>query len=241
MSSSVSLDQLLELLEARTLAELYARTNRLVRALGFDHFIYGLRMTLGTGRYHDVVISGYPAAWRTLYEEKQLVHEDPTVMLARQSVIPIIWNEDLFRRHERMSILEESRRFGLNCGITIPLRTEGRDTGLFSVACGKEERLRAVDSTRVAACQLLGTFVHEAGRKLIAKPTLPVDVPKLTAREHECLRWSAQGKSSWEIAQIIRASERTVNFHIANVLRKLDVSNRRQAVAKSLAVGLIQV
>ena len=63
----------------------------------------------------------------------------------------------------------------------------------------------------------------------------------LTLREKECLTWAAAGKSSWDIANIVALSERTVNFHIGNVIKKLDVSSRSQAVARALAVGLIKV
>jgi DNA-binding CsgD family transcriptional regulator len=50
----------------------------------------------------------------------------------------------------------------------------------------------------------------------------------LTPRELETMKWVRMGKSSWEIAVILDISERTVNFHIANCLKKLDVINRAQ-------------
>ncbi len=46
---------------------------------------------------------------------------------------------------------------------------------------------------------------------------------------------------SWEISQILSVSERTVVFHIGNACRKLQVSNRRQAVARGISLGLFQL
>ncbi len=61
----------------------------------------------------------------------------------------------------------------------------------------------------------------------------------LNEREIECLTWSARGKTSPEIAQIINISKRTVNFHIENACRKLNVSTRTEAVVKATSGRLI--
>ncbi len=60
----------------------------------------------------------------------------------------------------------------------------------------------------------------------------------LTAREVEVLRLVAQGKSSKEIADALVLSVRTVDRHISNIYRKIDVSGRVQAAAYALDHGL---
>jgi LuxR family transcriptional activator of bioluminescence operon len=62
---------------------------------------------------------------------------------------------------------------------------------------------------------------------------------QLTNREKECLLWAAEGKSSWEIARILNISENTVIFHFKNASKKLNVTNRQQAIARAIAHGLI--
>ncbi len=61
----------------------------------------------------------------------------------------------------------------------------------------------------------------------------------LNDRELECLTWSARGKTSPEIAAILSLSKRTVNFHIENACRKLNVSTRTEAVVKASSGRLI--
>jgi DNA-binding NarL/FixJ family response regulator len=61
----------------------------------------------------------------------------------------------------------------------------------------------------------------------------------LNDRELECLLWSGRGKTSPEIATIVGLSKRTVNFHIENACRKLNVSTRTEAVVKATAGRLI--
>jgi len=62
---------------------------------------------------------------------------------------------------------------------------------------------------------------------------------ELTAREVETLTWVARGKSSAEIAVILEVTERTVNFHIDNVIRKMGVASRVQAAVKATMLGLL--
>jgi DNA-binding NarL/FixJ family response regulator len=64
---------------------------------------------------------------------------------------------------------------------------------------------------------------------------------RLTDRELEVLTWVGHGKTSSEIATILGLRERTVNFHCDQAMKRLDVTNRTQAVAKAVAHGLIRI
>ncbi|HEX4202824.1 MAG TPA: LuxR C-terminal-related transcriptional regulator [Ktedonobacteraceae bacterium] len=61
----------------------------------------------------------------------------------------------------------------------------------------------------------------------------------LTAREFEVLRLLANGLRNKEIAARLFVSERTVNFHLANIYQKLNVSGRTEALHKAIEQGLI--
>jgi DNA-binding NarL/FixJ family response regulator len=63
----------------------------------------------------------------------------------------------------------------------------------------------------------------------------------LTVREQEVLRLLARGLRNKEIAARLYVSERTVNFHLANIYQKLNVSGRTEALSKALEKGLITV
>jgi DNA-binding CsgD family transcriptional regulator len=51
----------------------------------------------------------------------------------------------------------------------------------------------------------------------------------LTLREREILSIVAEGKSNGEIARMLWVTEQTVKFHLSNIYRKLEVSNRTEA------------
>lgn len=63
----------------------------------------------------------------------------------------------------------------------------------------------------------------------------------LTAREQDVLQLLARGLRNKEIATRLHVSERTVNFHLANIYQKLNVSGRTEALSRALEQGLITV
>lgn len=78
--------------------------------------------------------------------------------------------------------------------------------------------------------------VCEAGKQQSGNLIVAREI--LTAREIEILTWVQQGKSNSEIAQILNISHLTVKNHVQKILRKLNVHNRAQAVAKGISMNL---
>lgn len=64
-------------------------------------------------------------------------------------------------------------------------------------------------------------------------------IVKLTKRELEVLKLIMDGKSSKDAADAIYVSKRTIDFHLANVYDKLQVSNRVQAFRRAVRLGFI--
>lgn len=74
-----------------------------------------------------------------------------------------------------------------------------------------------------------------------ANPSELEKAPNLSPREKECILWVSRGKSSWDIGIILGISKNTVNFHIKNVMRKLDVASRTVAAMKAVGLGIIEL
>lgn len=64
------------------------------------------------------------------------------------------------------------------------------------------------------------------------------NVLQLSPREREILQWIQLGKTSWEIAQILNITEKTVRNHVQHALVKLRVKNRVQAVEKVKSLNM---
>ncbi len=77
-------------------------------------------------------------------------------------------------------------------------------------------------------------------KKLIQKLARPAVTPEpLTGKEKEVLTLLVKGKSNKEIAGDLFVSETTVKTHVSNILRKLEVNDRTQAVIKAIETKLV--
>jgi len=65
--------------------------------------------------------------------------------------------------------------------------------------------------------------------------------PLLTNREKEVFELLVQDKTTKEIAQQLFISEKTVRNHISNVMQKLGVKGRSQAVVELVRLGELQI
>ena len=66
----------------------------------------------------------------------------------------------------------------------------------------------------------------------------PADALGLTPREIDVLRLLAHGHSNREIGEALFISPRTVNFHVTNLLAKLELDSRAAAAAFAVRHGL---
>ncbi|MGB3137485.1 MAG: response regulator transcription factor [Nodosilinea sp.] len=73
--------------------------------------------------------------------------------------------------------------------------------------------------------------------KLIRRMTAPT----LSTREQEVLQLIAEGKTNPQISTALNIAESTVRFHIGNILDKLGVSDRTQAVVQAVNQGIVQL
>jgi DNA-binding CsgD family transcriptional regulator len=85
--------------------------------------------------------------------------------------------------------------------------------------------------------QVLGNYFHQHILRIYghdaAKDML------ISARELDCLKWIAAGKTAWEASVILGISERTVRFHLNGAREKLNCMTTTQAVAKAVSQQLI--
>ncbi len=93
-------------------------------------------------------------------------------------------------------------------------------------------RVDEMAELHVASIEIFDRFVQLQPRSLDEKA-------KLSERERECLLWTAEGKTSFEIGKIVGISEHTVNYYLNTASGKLNATNRVQAVAIALRNDLL--
>jgi DNA-binding NarL/FixJ family response regulator len=132
--------------------------------------------------------------------------------------------------------------FGLDEYIIEALRV-GASGFLLKDAPTREvvDAVRAVAAgDAVLAPAVTRQLLDQVGRRLPAAVTrTPEGLGELTDREQEVLRMLAVGMSNAEIARALVVSEPTVKTHVSNLLGKLGLRDRVQAVIYAYESGLI--
>jgi LuxR family transcriptional activator of bioluminescence operon len=230
------------LLVCGTVEELHSSATAIAREMGFEHFLYGVQVNTSLTRPYRFILSCYPENWRKHYDEEGYANIDPTVSHCVKTSIPVIWKNEIFKGRKEARVRSEAKDCGLVSGASFPVHGSRGEAAMLSLSTSRESREAQDDIVAMMGkAQLLTCYLHEAVQRIVlSKGPIPLKKINLTEREKECLLWAAEGKTGWEIANIIKISERTVTFHLQNVIHKLGVVNRQQAISRALSMGLIE-
>jgi transcriptional regulator EpsA len=107
--------------------------------------------------------------------------------------------------------------------------------------CFLDVGVKNPDATRRIMGILMPHIAHAVGqvyRSMRRKQEVPQTM--LSLREREILKWVREGKTNKEISDILGLSFKTVKNHVENILSKLGVTNRAEAVAKALSQDFLE-
>lgn len=197
-----------------------------LQRLGFAHF----RLRLSAGALaggHALDIASFAEGAADSFGDDDPDQEHGVRFHGAPSILPVTW--------VRPARAAGRKLHGMNFALLGP---QGQ-SGTLDIFFGCEDEKQAVATFRsnlpilslLKDCALQGALGF-----LQAQGTV-----KLTKREKEVLRWSAIGKTNWEISSICNRSEACIDFHFKNIRRKFGVSTRRAAAVQALAMQLIQL
>lgn len=219
---------------------------------GFDKFTYAgfnadiLKDAKLPSVMSDIIyLTNLEKNWVSRYVEEDYASADPIMKACYASRLPIRWTESFAsnsrsrREHQMMS---DAWEHGIQRGLTVPIHGPNGEVGILSLNSDLSDRefFRTSDAFQHEV-QLIAHYFHDAALTRLRRE---IEIPKpiaLTDREVEILKWTVDGKTAWEIGSILNISERTVNFHIQNVMEKFGVHNKTQAAAKAVGMGLLNV
>jgi DNA-binding CsgD family transcriptional regulator len=179
----------------------------------------------------------YPAPWIMRYLQMGYADVDPVLREAFRRTIPFEWSELNFEREAESLFLADAVAHGVGPhGFSVPVLTKRGHRGHFGVSSSRSEQEWStfIQTTRSTLIEI----ANRLHRRIIAE-VFGEDGPHLTARELECLRWVALGKSTGEIAAILKISPHTTRGYLKSVHHKLDCVTSAQAVSKAIQLGLL--
>lgn len=204
---------------------------------GFEYCAFGMILPVPITSPKTIFHNNYPQEWWKKYQESNYLQVDPTVRHALTSTAPLLWTSDTFSLAQEF--WQDANSHGLKHGWAQPARDPRGTIGLLSLS-RKVQAIESSELTNNAARLHHMAQVLLVGITDIVLPTLlPESLSRLTLREKEVLRWTADGKTSYEIGMILSISFGAVNFHINNAVAKLNACNKTQAVVKAVLLGLL--
>ena len=247
-----ALDVIDDMRGAATLPDLAATFHDAVKAFGFDNYTC-LSLTdfsrIDMNRYFrkdevdysavpkDVALflQYFPREWADHYWTQNYGLIDPILRYGLDKHAPFEWRDatrDLTRA--QMQFFDEASTYDVADGITVPINQRGQLPVTINLIGSDFDRSRETQS----ALYLISLYFQAQAHKMHAAPFTPAG-RGLTERQREVLMWTACGKSSDEIGEILNISTSTVIHHIEAAKRHYGVNTRVQAVVKAVHFGEI--
>jgi len=183
-----------------------------------------------------VLAKRWPAEWFKLYTEKSYDRVDPVVRKCRQTVNPFEWSEapyDAALEPGAAEVMARATDFRMSRGFIVPIH--GLTGYEAAVSLGGVHL--DLNPRSKPALHLMAMYGFDHIRRLL-EPAMGRSA-QLTPREREVISWASQGKSAWEIGEILHITQRTAEEHLATAARKLGAVNRTHAVALAIRNKLI--
>lgn len=217
-------------------SEIEATLRSLARKVGYFRYVFLLKVCCGDGQ---TIVQALHDEQVTDFHEINGGCVDRIFSVSTDRSIPYRWTPESMR-------LEDGHREAGICfcdqyGLAFPVRGRAGQTAALIVALGNDRLIAdSVAGNTLLFGQMLACYLYEAMGRLVASRALGPTKP-LSSRELDCLRLIAKDKSTWEIASILAMSEHAAVHHIRNLMRKLEVHSRHQAVIRAALLGLIQL
>lgn len=228
--------QIASLLAASSEQDVYAVLAAAGRELGFKYCAYVMKMPLPVAEPRMLQLDNYPQAWREFCEAHYSTQLDPVAAHCVQSAMPLFWPTD---ESEYTPYWRDAHAHGVKFGCSHPCYGANGSKGLLTFV-GRDAPMTAEDVDAVMGrMSWLLHVAHNSFSRVMIDKVCPVGARELTTRELDVLKWSADGKTALEVAEILHISERTANFHITNAVIKLGASNKTAGVIKAALLQLI--
>lgn len=176
--------------------------------------------------------------WFDIYLERKYQFIDPVIIRGLRSVEDYFWENEviLSEGYNLTRIFNESFQYNIYQGRTFPLHDYLNNLVVLSVI-GKKGFDIDIEKNRPEFISFL-IHLHQKTLNLYSQHHQKKNA-FLSPREKQILKWVSDGKTYAEISIILSIAERTVKFHMGNVMKKLGVNNARHAIKLGAELRLL--
>lgn len=226
---------------ASSLNEIKSICEDLCKYVHFDYFCFTICDVVTLVSPKVIYLSNFPQETLDFFIHRKQSGTDPLLGYAFSNTASVLWS-DLSRNvggsKNDNSYFPELLSRGLNNGFSVPINSPNGQMALISLASKSLNLDEKTVNDALITTEMFSRYLLDSFNRIdkIENPK----VNHLTERELECVFWACEGKTAWEMSHIIGVTERTINFHLTSVIKKLGASNRQHAVAKAVLYGLVK-
>ena len=228
-------------LEAKNLDQFRSVVVRFAQRLGFDKVSAMVAVDHVGSPPEFVAVHNAPLAYLQTFEDLSISKRDPIAQHCKRNTVPILWGQHTYLQNNAIEKWEHQAHFGYRNGIAMALHLpEGRHF-MLGVERDQELPADAGELTRVVAdLQLFAVHAQDTAMRVLVSEAARPELPALTPRELEVLRWTMDGKVTHEISALLGIGDRTTVWHLQNAMVKLNCNSKHVAVVRALRLGLLQ-
>lgn len=179
-------------------------------------------------------INNWPDRWNEHFEHRYGYRNNPLIEYCHHSLLPVIWTQPLF--DSILGFWGDLCCFGLAHGVSQSVHDHRGYISIFSFV---QDNSAINPSQLYEQIGVMLWLINRTHMSLIDQLPVTAHPIQITQRELDVLKWTAEGKTSHEVARILSISERTVNFHVQSIINKLNVKNKTAAVIAAVKRRLI--
>jgi LuxR family transcriptional regulator, quorum-sensing system regulator CviR len=211
------------------------KTNTL---LDFNNALFGQAILNidGSINIYDIMNFSYPEEWLNIYRGSYFHNIDPIVLENYSNYKLQYWADTYKKYRVDKKFIHMAEEFNLTNGYSCGARNHSKSEGSLLSLAGDILKHPRNDYILNSLSSHLHVAFSNVFRKQYKNATF---VNHISVREKEVLNWVKFGKSTWEISKILNISERTVKYHMGNIMGKLDAVSRSHAVAIAISNGVI--
>ena len=228
-----------EIASFKTQFDVFRLMKRIAEAYGARAFmVLNIPSATSLDLSSNSIITNWPADLLSSYDKVALLSGSPVIRRLRAATIPFPYNVSVGIQEKPDRTESPARalfeKFNLPRGAYFPVHDSSGNRGAVSFSGDRDP----FDFREMMELSFISIHIYNRLAEIRDLDNRATDT--LTEREIDCLNWTAAGKTSVEIAEILGLSEHTINHYLNRATKKLDTVNRTQAVAKALRIGLIK-
>lgn len=230
-----------EVMEAGDRTEFRSQVVGFARSRGFNTVSAMTVIDHLLGEPEFIIVDNTPVGYKKEFNSRANYVRDPVMQHCKHRSVPIVWDQTTYTACGLGPQWETQAKYGFRSGVAMAMHMPEGKHFFLGVECdGPLPDDPARLSRVVADLQLFAVHAQEAALRLLVPNSQDREVPALTPRELEALRWTMEGKTAWEVGHIMAISERTAVLHLSNATRKLGCVSKHQAVLKAIRLGVLR-